>query len=326
LNIDLGSPILDIAVAMSFIFFLLSLIVSAVGEFITGAINLRGKYLLKGIKGMIGDAKIAKDVFDHPLVRTNGMKGTHTGLLAGLRNIERKPAYVSASNFARALLAVAKANPKPATPPEPGVPSAKFLWEQLEALDVQGLPREAKADLDKIEKWFDDSMDRVSGWYKRRSRWITFGIAAIVAFGLNANTLRIAERLDQDPSTRAAVVSAAEESLANGSAVETGAQKEEANKKEEAGEEPTPTAVVEIKNAGEHLSTATKELTALNLPLFWNEANSLSSIAWWKTVLGLLMTAIAISLGAPFWFDALGKISNLRSAGKRPEEDPKAAK
>lgn len=325
MNIDLGSPILDIAVALSFIFFLLSVIASAVAEFIAGVLNLRGKTLLKGIKGMVGDAQLAKAVFHHPLVRTNGMKGTKTGPFACLRNMERKPAYVSASNFARALAAVLPDDTKPAATGANGDPSDKFLRDQLAALGVNALHAYATAELGKVEKWFDDSMDRVSGWYKRYSQWITLAVAVAVVIALNANTLRIAERLDQDPATRAAVVSAAEKSV-GGRTKETKAQ-EAANKKLKAeGKEANPAAVVEIENAGNSFSTATKEVTALNLPLFWNKANSFSSMSVWKNILGLLLTVIAVSLGAPFWFDALGKLSNLRSAGKKPEEKPAGAK
>ena len=34
---------------------------------------------------------------------------------------------------------------------------------------------------------------------------------------------------------------------------------------------------------------------------------------------GLLVTAGALSLGAPFWFDLLNKLVNLRAAGKKPK-------
>ena len=39
-------------------------------------------------------------------------------------------------------------------------------------------------------------------------------------------------------------------------------------------------------------------------------------------ILGLLMTVAAVSLGAPFWFDLLGKVAQLRSTGKREEPAP----
>ena len=45
---------------------------------------------------------------------------------------------------------------------------------------------------------------------------------------------------------------------------------------------------------------------------------------WWGNTLliplGWLITALACTLGAPFWFDALGKLVKLRASGGRPED------
>lgn len=347
MNIDLGSPVIDIAIGLSFVFFLLSVIASAIGEFFAGVVNLRGKTLLKGIEGMIGDEEIARKVFEHPLVRTNGKKSTKAQTkadpklrapVAELLKRERKPSYVSAENFALALLQVAKENPQKTTKKGEKAPG-QFLWEQLKALRVSGRGRELETDRKKVEKWFEDSMDRVSGWYKRRAQWIMIGIAILVAVGLNANTLRIVERLQQEPSTRAAVVKAAESALAMESQKATGAKEAggESEETEEAGaggegegaeeaDGETTEAATEIKEAGESFSKATSEVTALQLPFLWGEANDPSAVSTLDNIAGWLLTVIAISLGAPFWFDALGKLANLRLAGKKPEEkDPAAA-
>jgi hypothetical protein len=34
-----------------------------------------------------------------------------------------------------------------------------------------------------------------------------------------------------------------------------------------------------------------------------------------------LWTGLALSLGAPFWFDTLQKFMNVRGAGKKPDEE-----
>jgi len=44
------------------------------------------------------------------------------------------------------------------------------------------------------------------------------------------------------------------------------------------------------------------------------------TIVSFENIFGFIITALAISLGAPFWFDLLNKFINLRSAGKKPEE------
>ncbi|AGZ41925.1 hypothetical protein [Actinoplanes friuliensis] len=40
---------------------------------------------------------------------------------------------------------------------------------------------------------------------------------------------------------------------------------------------------------------------------------------WLLKLLGLVLTAAAAALGAPFWFDLLNRLVNLRSTGKRPD-------
>jgi hypothetical protein len=37
-------------------------------------------------------------------------------------------------------------------------------------------------------------------------------------------------------------------------------------------------------------------------------------------IIGLLITTIAVSFGAPFWFELLNKLVNLRMAGRNPRE------
>jgi hypothetical protein len=43
-----------------------------------------------------------------------------------------------------------------------------------------------------------------------------------------------------------------------------------------------------------------------------------STVGW---LVGVLLTGLALSFGAPFWFDALSKLSRLRITGRRPKDD-----
>lgn len=65
--------------------------------------------------------------------------------------------------------------------------------------------------LEGMEKWYDEAMDRVTGWYKRWSQVIALVVAFLVAFGLNADTFQIAKTLYSDQTVRAAVVNSAQE-------------------------------------------------------------------------------------------------------------------
>ena len=56
----------------------------------------------------------------------------------------------------------------------------------------------------------------------------------------------------------------------------------------------------------------------INAPLFTDVAG------WLSKLLGILITAIASSQGAPFWFDVLKKVINVRLTGLNPSEAQKS--
>jgi len=287
MSLDLGSPAIEIAIALAFVFFVLSLVVTELTELVANFFKLRVSNLQQGLKGMLGDDDLVKELLNHPLIKTD--------LRSERKRWQRKqePSYIAPRNFAAVVQDLFKN--------EPGTNLAQAsqqLSKQLRALigDSGGeLP-----DQSKLEKWFDDSMDRVSGWYKRKAKWITLIIAAIVVIGLNVSALRIADHLSAEPTVRAAVVAKAEAAAKKGSGQ---------------GEK-------DLEDAGKNMENAVKNLEDLHLPIFWADPN----VPKWTvtdvglTVAGWLITIFAISLGAPFWFDALGRLSNLRMAGKKPEE------
>ncbi len=53
-------------------------------------------------------------------------------------------------------------------------------------------------------------------------------------------------------------------------------------------------------------------------PIGWKEVPT-DLLEILKTLLGWLITAAAVSLGAPFWFDLLGKVANLRGDGGKAQ-------
>jgi hypothetical protein len=304
MNIDLGSPILDVAIGLSFVFFLLSVIASAIGEGIASAFNLRGKTLEEGLKGMLKDPAAVTSLLEHDLVRTELDKRPRSKATSRRlrwekflpkvwRKYERTSSYIAPEVFAAAfkdLYGDLKDQP--------------VIEAQLKALGVTGAWGRFQGDLKKVEKWFDRSMDRVSGWYRRKSQLITVVIALFVAVGLNASALRIVERLEKEPTVRTALVAQGEAALKE---TKTSEKAKEAS----------------LEHAGKAASGAYDKLDAMHVPLLWAKANVPSGFWPWVTnVIGWLLTIIAISLGAPFWFDALGKLANLRTTGKKPE--PKA--
>jgi hypothetical protein len=295
MGVDLGGPAVEVAIGLAFVFFLLSTLTSAITEGIAWILKQRAKQLEQGVMGLLGKNKVAEEVLGHALVQSDARIPTG-------KTKKQKPSYVSARNFSLALIdTLAKqggSSEKSLVGVEKGAANlgagSEALQEQLSALLGDPAVKDLKDFRKAAEEWFNDAMDRVSGWYKRWAQRITCVLAVVVAVGLNANAIDIGERLANDPTVRAAVVSRAEAAAS-----------------EEKGD---------AKAAGQKAEDAVKELDALELPLLWPDG-FLHGFDL-AMVVGLLITAIAISLGAPFWFDALGKLARLRTTGKKP--DPKS--
>ena len=60
-----------------------------------------------------------------------------------------------------------------------------------------------------LEQWFDDSMNRVSGWYKRQTQFLLFAIGLVVALLFNVNMIAIAGKLSTDKDARDKLVTMA---------------------------------------------------------------------------------------------------------------------
>jgi hypothetical protein len=297
------NSLIDIAIGMSFTFFVLALFASAINEAITAALGTRAKSLEGWLTENLtqpatGQAAAAAEAtanakqkvaafYSHPAIK-------------GLTRAGKKPSYVSSEHAITALLDVgagAKADVNRGyqitaqTAGEipaliAGLPSGP-IKEALESawLRAGGNVATFRAD---AERWFDDAMDRLSGWYKRRVQvflWI-FGFA--IACALNADAIHLATTLYKDPTVRQLID--AQASALKG----------------------PPDA-----------SKASDYLASLPLPLGWGGPNGQFPALWsWQfplKILGILLTSAAVALGAPFWFDALSKLGSLRSSGPPPK-------
>ncbi|HEY6891864.1 MAG TPA: hypothetical protein VI300_28950 [Solirubrobacter sp.] len=323
-----GSAAVDVAIGLAFVFLLFSVLCSAVQELIAGVLDLRSASLEKGLRNLLDDGgaadggakqpalpappagekpmggldpdatapdTLSEQLLAHGLIRT--MYRDSTVLF---RRKRRGPSYIPSDTFAVALLDLI-APASDAADPVAAI-RAEIEKTTLPAGTKSGLlalAGHAGADRDKlrksIEQWFDATMDRVSGWYKRKTQIIICALSLLVTIGLNVNTVNIADRLIHDDSVRAALVQRA---------VDSGAK------------------------AGDDLSTTAKHIEGvqeLGIPIGWNKASDDPARADLgdhpsRTLLGWLLTFIALSLGAPFWFDALSKLAGLRNAGGKPEK------
>jgi len=300
-------PILDVAIGLSFFFLLLGLICSTANEMIAAKLKTRAKFLDQGIDRLLGgDSQLKSQLYQHPLI----------GALAS--DVQDCPSYIPAEKFATALLDIVSGKDKALT-------DVEALREGVKNIGTPALQTSLKALMDSsadaaalkknVEEWFNDTMDRVSGWYKRNAQRNAFLLACAITLALNADTINVAQVLWTNSSVRAAVVDEA--------------RLRAATKYRNDATAGTPANVASSPLQG--LSTGEQELLGqlTGWDPDWKNLRAAHGLAAWLAALGLIvynhgigwiLTALAVSLGAPFWFDTLNQFMNIRSAGRAPDE------
>ena len=206
-----GIPAIDVLIGLFFLYFVLSLACSALNELIAQLINLRARTLQAGVRNLLGDEQLTKDFFDHPRLQALSKP-------AGRFLRARGPSYIPSRVFALTLLDTL------APPPEDGKTSRDLAPRARKALKDADVPERVKTMLRdaldeggakrdrfraELERSFDEGMDRVSGWYKRRTQVILLVIALAVVGVTNADSFVIAQRLWKDDALRGAVAAQA---------------------------------------------------------------------------------------------------------------------
>jgi len=395
-----GSAILDTGIGIILIFLLLSFIATAVREGIEGWRKARAAYLEKGIVELLGGATtpdLPRIFYEHPLIGSL-YQGDYTplsklpGFPAKARRAVRElvlprgrklPTYIPAKNFAGAIIDLAFRGTAPS------VYAANQIATEISVASIRANayqlqnPRLVRALLsatdfagddiskvrDNLQDWFDASMDRVSGWYKRATQvWlfvIGFGLAAI----LNVQIFRVANALWRDKSLRETIAARAaaiaqdtayrnylRDTTNNANNIRTdvrrgslaltaldlpigwsdSAKKElrelrAAAKADTACDAPKPdtsrTAAEGRARPARKADTscvvgAANKPPAGSAPVKLGAAKAAYRAFWFYTILAYVLTALAVTLGAPFWFDVLNKFIVIRSTVKPHEKSP----
>lgn len=335
-----GSTALEVAIGLIFVFLLMSLLCSAVVEYMEAKLNYRSKDLRKGIRLLLDQHLKDDKKGDGPdeTKPADGQGGTTTSLadmlyghplVTSLYRGEKLPSYIPSRTFALALWDMAfpaderaKAGAtKNLDAVRASVSRNSFIGPDLRKA-LLALIDDAQGDFEKarknVEDWYDSTMDRVSGWYKRRVHYILLATGLVVAAFVNADTINIARALIESDTLRAAVVASAEKAAAAPAPTASPA--------------PTPADPAEqAKAAADRIKSLKAQLDTSGLPLGWvrnpSDANDPRRVPvglgdWALKILGLLITAFAVSQGAPFWFDLLNKIIVIRSTVKPKEKSP----
>ena len=203
-------PIIDVGLGLVFFYVVLSLVASAVQEWIASLFALRSKNLRAGVENLIGD-DYAKKVYEHPLVKN-------------LSKPNKLPSYIAPETLSGVLLeVVAKENNGKSyaahTADEARALVGKIsqdhpLKDILGALIDDG--KDAAATLnDRLAGWFDEGMSRVAGWYKRQAKVMIFVIAGSVTLATNASSVHMAEEFWWNDALRTQIAAQCPSSRAN---------------------------------------------------------------------------------------------------------------
>jgi hypothetical protein len=332
------STILDVALGLVLLYTILSVLTSAINELISGLMNWRSKHLVSFIGSILKDSGYTVDqFFENTLIVPQTADG----------NKQKPPAYVKASDFSLAVLDllssttsvsaqnITTAQAQAAAEPAAGKKLDADNWRALAAKLPPGSPlkkvmmttlSQAEDDVEKarvlLENWYDSSMERVSGWYKGRTQLWLLLISALIVGVMNIDTITVANRLLKNPALREGL--AAQAAL---SAEELQIRQELAQTQPAETSDPAEYTSVSATT----VSSAYYTLDALNLPIGWSfpipgltePGDFLYFLV--RKLIGLAVTVFAVSQGAPFWFDMLNKLTNLRYNGRPPELTGRAA-
>jgi hypothetical protein len=276
--------------------------------------------------------QLALELYRHPLVG-GLMKGTVDAPPANSKSKSarplstgtqkrRLPSYLPSRNVALAMMAQTMAGkfsltaeagtPFPPAVALPAVQQLRLLAQSIESAPLRDALVHAidtsAGDFDSVranlEQWFDSAMDRVTGYYKRWSQYIIFGLGLSLAIAVNVNSITIAHALFAAPPTRQELVDSAglKAALQN----------------------CDPTKTASTCNYDDVL----KPLAAAELPFGWSDSATAALLAPVKQAdspagklmgaveigAGWFLTAFAVSLGAPFWFSVLGRLNMIRNS------------
>jgi hypothetical protein len=307
-----NSIVLDVVIGLALVFILVSTVCTAIREAIESVFKTRAAYLECAIRELFRDPAgtgMAQKFYEHPLIsglfkNAYQARPLEPTLLARGQHMR---SYIPSRNFAAALIDLATHGVELDAATTPHKLTLDGLRQGAAKLENMYVRRAVVAAIDAgqddlaavrehLEAWYDAAMDRVSGWYKRTSQVIIAVIAVAIVGALNLDAIAIADSLYRDPAVRAAAVAEAEQ----------------------------------IKPDDLGAKTSLTKLDTLHLPVGWqaavtnshSDANSTTALAYsiMMKCLGLLLTAFAATLGAPFWFDVLNKVMVIRATVKPREK------
>ena len=328
---------LDVLIGLVVIILALSMAVTVITQALTAIVNSRGRHLCRGLADLLRlldpalkddiAKELAAAVLMHPLVSGSSLplesapkgwlrllRGARLGNVIQREELTKLLMALGTVDAGKSLSAEAQSALKTIlsgngiTDPEATLKAVRGAALELEKLSpgLSAAARQTAALLKvtqsdfvgKINSWFDQTMDRTSQRFTASTRAITFVGAFIVAFGLQVDTVMVYNRLSIDDVLRERLVAEAKGLPA-------------LTPPPAPGESPGAESTANLERYRTFLSEA--GIISLPTAAAWRRTWLAASEGDFSRLGGMLITALLLSLGAPFWYGALQNLLKLRS-------------
>ena len=344
-----NNVVLDVFIGLIFVFLLYSLLATVLQEIIASRFGLRGRMLQKALRRMLNDgdkeSKLAivnwfyglrQDIihffnplnqpgsllnkfYDHPSIKYLGEGG-----------LFKKPAYLHGHNFSQTVIQLLRGKDFDGSADNESALVKAALNANIVNINPQTLEHlrnlfaDARQDSylfkHKLEDWFEETMERTTGWYKKQTQIILIVIGFVLAISFNVDALVITKTLMKDKKVREQMVQLAMSRQNDygqiADSVKTITVKQEIIQGDTV---TTIDSVVKGRPSDNYLDSVRNNLQ--------QDARDVQNLLGLKVkdssrpaglrIFGWLITALAVSLGAPFWFDLLNKFVKLRESGPK---------
>lgn len=327
------NTILEITLGLALVYLLVCLLVSGIQEVVARGLGTRGRFLVEGLRSLITDRWTYLRTINHPSIvafyRYAPGKG-HT------------PSYLPPNAVAQALCDVLVRYDQMQSP---GGGQVVFDLAAIKAAVLNAKNRDGSLGqallplvegantleeaLAGVARWVEQGMDRVSGWYGAHAQKQLFVIGLVVAAALNIDSIAIVETLVRNPALRTELATAATQVERYQAEVDRLRAVPAAGQSAETASADQQDQAAVLKTREQQLAETRarlNELATQGLPIGYACIGStaqtpclpINVASWPLKIAGLLLTALAAMLGAPFWFDLINRFVNLRASGAKP--------
>lgn len=311
------STVVAVAIGLAALFLTFSMFCTAVNEVFANLTQMRGRMLVNTLKRLIDNETLRDNFFTHGLITSSALAAHGAASPADASGQLRVAPNIAPDDFAKALLD----SLSPDAPPADGDGVRTLITDELKGTMIGRVLlsclADATADLTTVRSslahWYDTTMAQLTDTFKRRMGWIGLGFGLILACALNVDALQITQSIMSSDQAQTDVMRLAEEVKNLYEAKTTDGTYNTA--KQTAGEESAlESSIQEARSTAALLS---------QFPIGWQGSAfaGLVSFEDWLVFLilkaiGFSISAIAVSFGAPRWYDLLV----LLTGGKKPAE------